>query len=145
MDDSRTTSGYRSHSGLEVLSDEDCLCLLSTVPVGRLVYTHGGLPVVRLVDFVVDGDTIVFATHDDTKRRAAVRGDVVAFEADSFDLEQRLRWTVTVIGHLSAVSPGEAAEFSGHLDELGVPGSLIRLGIESIHGRRSPGRAQTDR
>jgi len=65
------------HSRLEVLSNADCLRLLQSVPLGRLVYTYGGLPAIRLVNFQVDDDTIVFNTGPGDKLRAAERGDVV--------------------------------------------------------------------
>jgi nitroimidazol reductase NimA-like FMN-containing flavoprotein (pyridoxamine 5'-phosphate oxidase superfamily) len=128
------------HSRLEIVSPAESLRLLRSAPVGRLVYTYGGLPAVRLVNFVLDDDTIVFSTGQGEKFRAAERGDVVAFEADDVDLERHLGWTVTAIGHLSVISDEEAAEFRRTLPlhswlPMDDP-QLVRLGIESIHGRR---------
>jgi len=127
-------------TGLEILDPGECLRLLRSVPVGRLVFTQGGLPAVRLVNFSVDGDTIVFASDDGEKFRAAERGDVVAFEVDDIDLDHHLGWTVTSVGHLSVVPPEEAAR----LRRAGSPRPwaplhdqrLIRLGAESLTGRR---------
>ena len=98
-------------AGLEILDASECLRLLSSVPVGRLVFTQGGLPVVRLV----------------------------AFEVDDIDLERRHGWTVTAIGHLSAVPEGEAAELAGTAPSwLRLRDrQLIRLGTESVSGRRA--------
>ena len=128
------------HSRLEIVSPAECLRLLRSAPVGRLVYTYGGLPAIRLVNFVLDDDTIVFSTGTGEKLRAAERGDVVAFEADDVDIERHLGWTVTAIGHLSAVSPDESAEFARTLPlHSWLPiddAHLVRLGIESLHGRR---------
>ena len=128
------------HSRLQIVSRADCLDLLESVPLGRLVYTYGGLPAVRLVNFVLDDDTIVFSTGTGDKFRAAERGDVVAFEADDVDTERHLGWTVTAIGHLSVVSPEETAELRQTLPlhswlPMDDP-QLVRLGIESVHGRR---------
>ena len=128
------------HSRLEIVSPAECLRLLASVPLGRLVYTYGGLPAVRLVNFVLDDDTIVFSTGTGEKLRAAERGDVVAFEADDVDTERHLGWTVTAVGHLSVVSPEETAELRRTLPlhswlPIDDP-QLIRLGIESVHGRR---------
>jgi nitroimidazol reductase NimA-like FMN-containing flavoprotein (pyridoxamine 5'-phosphate oxidase superfamily) len=114
--------------------------LFASVPLGRLVYTHGGLPAVRLVNFVVDEDTIVFSTGQGDKFRAAERGDVVAFEADEVDAERHVGWTVTAIGHLSVVTVDEAAELRRTLAlhswmPMEEP-QLVRLGIESVQGRR---------
>ena len=97
------------HAALQIVSKVDCLRLLGSVPLGRLVYTYGGLPAVRLVNFVLDDDTIVFSTGPGDKLRAAERGDVVAFEADEVDLDSHVSRTVTAIGHLSDVPADEAS------------------------------------
>ena len=135
-----TTKHSSDQSRLTIISPAECVRLLASVPVGRLVYARGGLPAVRLVNFVLDEDTLVFATGRGDKFQAAERGDVVAFEADDLDAERHLGWTVTAVGHLSVVTPDEAAELRRRLplhswspiDDA----RLVRLGIESVHGRR---------
>jgi len=131
----------RSHDGAagEILDAGECLRLLASVPVGRLVFTHGGLPVIRLVNFLVDTDTIVFASDDSEWVRSAHRGDVVAFEVDDFDPSRRLGWTVTSIGHLSVVPAAEAADLERIAPPwVGLRGRpLFRLGVESLSGRRA--------
>ncbi|TCC16096.1 pyridoxamine 5'-phosphate oxidase family protein [Kribbella sindirgiensis] len=128
------------HSRLEIVNRSECLRLLRSVPVGRLVHTNGGLPAVRLVNFLLDGDTIVFSTGRGDKFRAAERGDVVAFEADEVDVDRHVGWTVTAIGHLSVVSDEEAAELRHTLPVRSwLPiedARLVRVGVESVHGRR---------
>ncbi|TCC61359.1 pyridoxamine 5'-phosphate oxidase family protein [Kribbella pittospori] len=120
-------------AGPDLLEDRECLRLLRTVPVGRVVFTRGGLPAVRVVGFRVDDDTIVFVADDEEEGiRSALRGDVVAFEADALDADQHQGWTVTAVGHLSVVPLEEALEL-----EPAEPGrQLIRLGVESLRGRR---------
>src|SRR5690242_14165671 len=49
-----TTSQLFDRSRLEIVSHDECLRLLRSVPVGRLVYTRGGLPAVRLVNYLLD-------------------------------------------------------------------------------------------
>ncbi|MFI7065278.1 pyridoxamine 5'-phosphate oxidase family protein [Kribbella sp. NPDC050124] len=125
---------------MEILDPAACHRLLRSVPVGRLVHTYGGLPAIRMVNFVVDDDTIVFSTGEGDKLRVAERGDVVAFEADDVDTERHTGWTVTAIGHLSVVSADETAALRRTLPlhswlPLDDP-YLVRLGIESINGRR---------
>src|SRR6266511_1910902 len=90
--------------GLEALEPAECLRLLGTVPVGRLVFHEAGLPAVRLVNFVVDEGSVLFRTKAGQKYAAALRGDVVAFEADEYDSERHLGWTVTAVGHAWAVT-----------------------------------------
>ncbi|TWD72009.1 pyridoxamine 5'-phosphate oxidase-like protein [Kribbella amoyensis] len=127
-------------AGLEILDPPECLRLLMTVPVGRLVFSKGGLPAVRVVNFLLDGDTIVIATGPGDKYRAAVRGDVVGFEVDELDADRHLGWTVTVIGHLSVVPADEAAVLDRSLPLRSwapqLDHHLIRLGAESVTGRR---------
>ena len=53
---------------LEVLSDEECRALLSSGRVGRVAVTADALPVIAPVNYVVDGNTIVFRTKRDGKR-----------------------------------------------------------------------------
>lgn len=120
-------------AGLDRLEDGECLRLLQTVPVGRVVFTRGGLPAVRVVGFRVDEDTIVFVADDEEEGiRAALRGDVVAFEADDLDADRHEGWTVTAVGHLSVVPAEEALVLAP-----AEPGrQLIRLGVESVSGHR---------
>lgn len=128
------------HAGLEILEEPECRKLLGSVPVGRLVFTRGGLPAVRLVNFFLEEETLVFATADGDKLRAAERGDVVAFEVDEVDADRHLGWTVTAVGHLSIIDATEADELREQLPlRPWAPHSdrhLIRLGIESLEGRR---------
>ncbi|WP_405059965.1 pyridoxamine 5'-phosphate oxidase family protein [Kribbella sp. NBC_01505] len=128
------------HAGLEILDEPDCLKLMQTVPIGRLVFTEGGLPTVRPVNFTVDGETVVFCTADGDKYRAAERGDIVAFETDEIDAVSQTGWTVTVVGRLSRLTNTEISEVSlALLPRSLVPGwrpHFIRLTIESLRGRR---------
>jgi uncharacterized protein len=135
-----TTPTRYDRSRLAILSQAECLRLLHSVPLGRLVYTNGGLPAVRLVNYLLDEDTIVFSTGQGDKFLAAERGDVVAFEADEVDLDRHTGWTVTAIGHLSVVTDDEAAELRRTLPvhswlPIEDP-RLVRVGVESVHGRR---------
>ena len=135
-----TPSRRFDHTGLQILDEQESLKLLTSVPLGRLVFTLGGLPAIRLVNFVIDNDTIVFATADGDKYRAAERGDVVAFEADDIDLERHLGWTVTAAGRLSIIDPDQAAALHSTLPlQPWAPNRdrhLIRLAIEVLEGRR---------
>ncbi|WP_328324506.1 pyridoxamine 5'-phosphate oxidase family protein [Kribbella sp. NBC_00382] len=128
------------HSGLQILDETDCLKLLGSVPVGRLVFTQGGLPVIRLVNFAIDDRAVVFATADGDMYRAAERGDVVAFEVDDVDRDRHLGWSVTATGHLSVVDPDEAEAVRSTLPiHPWAPNRdqhLIRLAIEVLDGRR---------
>lgn len=110
--------------GIEVLSAEECLRLLRTVPLGRLLFHEGGLPSVRLVNFALDGGAVVFRTSGGQKYAAALRGGVVGFEVDDIDPSTHQGWTVTIVGHVSTITDPTELEY------------LVRVEAESIRGHR---------
>lgn len=85
-------------AGLQVLSHEECMRLLPSCPIGRIVFTDRALPAVQPVNFCLDGDDIVIRTTAGSKLAAATRRAVVAFEVDDFHPAQRTGWSVTVVG-----------------------------------------------
>ncbi|MCW2945282.1 MAG: hypothetical protein JWR24_1999 [Actinoallomurus sp.] len=90
-------------SGLEVLDREDCLALMRSVTLGRVVFTDRALPAIQPVHFVLDGDDVIIAATPGSKLASATRGTIVAFEADAFESDTRFGWSVTVIGQARAV------------------------------------------
>src|SRR5437868_8294177 len=90
-------------AGLQVLSPEECLLLLGSARIGRIVYTDRALPAVLPVAFCLDGTDIVIRTAAGSTLAAATRNAVVAFEADDFDPDMRSGWSVTAVGHARAV------------------------------------------
>ena len=125
---------------LEQLPRDECMRLMGSVAVGRIVYTRQALPAVELVNFaLVDGD-IVIRTSAEGKLAAATRGAVVAFEADSVGIDGHAGWSVTIVGQARAVSD---AEDIGRLGRVAltswVPGSgghFIRISPTIVNGRR---------
>ena len=101
---------YSDGSALQQLSRDECLRLMASVPVGRVIYTRQALPAVELVNFALDQGDIVLRTDRSGKLAAAARGAVVAFEADCLDLAVQAGWSVTAIGPSREVTdPGELA------------------------------------
>lgn len=127
-------------AGLEVLDAEECLRLLATVPIGRVVFTDKALPGILPVDFLLYDGMIVLSTGDGNKLTAALRNIVVAFEADEFDVKTRTGWSVTVIGHARLVHDGpERAELSALDLTPWTPGQrehFIVISTEIVTGRR---------
>jgi nitroimidazol reductase NimA-like FMN-containing flavoprotein (pyridoxamine 5'-phosphate oxidase superfamily) len=129
-----------SPTSLTALSREECLRLLATVPIGRLVFTRRALPAIHPVNFVLDGASVIVRTAAGSKLAAAVNHAVVAFEADELDFETRTGWSVTVIGHSREIT--DAAELR-RLRELPLdtwgPGPrdhIICIKAELVTGRR---------
>ncbi|MER6580227.1 pyridoxamine 5'-phosphate oxidase family protein, partial [Nonomuraea sp. NPDC001023] len=111
-------------SGLQVLSREECLRLLSSTPIGRIVFTDRALPAVQPVNFCLDGERVVIRTSIGSKLAAATRHAVVAFEADEFDPAMRTGWSVTAVGHARAVTdPAETARLAALPLSPWAPGS----------------------
>ncbi|GGS62226.1 pyridoxamine 5'-phosphate oxidase family protein [Nonomuraea spiralis] len=127
-------------SGLQVLSREECLRLLSSAPIGRIVFTDRALPAVQPVNFCLDGESVVIRTSIGSKLAAATRHAVVAFEADEFDPATRTGWSVTAVGHARAVSdPAETARLATLPLSPWAPGSrdhFVVVEAEQVSGRR---------
>ncbi|MER6584065.1 pyridoxamine 5'-phosphate oxidase family protein [Nonomuraea sp. NPDC001023] len=133
-------------SGLQVLSEEECFLLLSSMPIGRIVFTDRALPAVQPVNFCLDGRSVVIRTAAGSKLAAATRRAVVAFEADDFDAGLRTGWSVTAVGHAREVTDAaELARLAGLPLTTWAPGErdhYIVVEAEQISGRRiAPARA----
>jgi nitroimidazol reductase NimA-like FMN-containing flavoprotein (pyridoxamine 5'-phosphate oxidase superfamily) len=89
---------------LEHLSRDECMRLMATAPVGRIVYTRQAMPAVELVNFALADGAIVIRTDAGSRLAVATSGAVVAFEADSVDADRRSGWSVTAIGCCQAVT-----------------------------------------
>ena len=130
--------------GLRRLPREECLRLLDSVPVGRIIYTRQALPAVDLVNFVLHEGDIVFRTDAAGKLGAAVRGAVVAFEADSLNFERHAGWSVTVVGQCRAVTdPGEIERLRGTGISPCAAGEgehFVRIPPSIVNGRLLAGR-----
>ena len=125
---------------MKQLGRDECLRLMASVPVGRIIYTRQALPAVELVNFAVDDGDIIIKTDHSGKLAAATRGAVVAFEADRLDTERRVGWSVTVVGQSQEVTDPD--EF-GRLEQIGLstwaPGDrehFIRIRPGILTGRR---------
>jgi len=82
----------------ETLGRDESLRLLSTAPIGRLVFTVDGLPAVRPVTLQLDGQRIVLRARGSAELVAARHRAVVAVEADEIDVATGTGWSVTVVG-----------------------------------------------
>src|SRR5262245_47213677 len=93
----------RDGNGLEILERGECLALLGSVPLGRVVFTERALPAVQPVNFVLDEECVVIRTAPRSTLATAMPGAVVAFEADHFDGAGATGWSVTVVGKARTV------------------------------------------
>jgi nitroimidazol reductase NimA-like FMN-containing flavoprotein (pyridoxamine 5'-phosphate oxidase superfamily) len=128
--------------GLVELERSECLDLLGSVPVGRLVHTAGALPAVWPVNFLLLPDAVYMRTSSGSGVwRAAQAEAVVAFEADHIDVPGRYGWSVVVIGRAGLVQDDGALQrlrqvvpepwATGRRDEL------VRIPLDLVDGRRA--------
>ena len=131
-------------SALTALDRPECLRLLSTVAIGRIVVSvgSGARPIIRPVHFAFDrvSQSVVFRSLPGGKLYALLHSAHAAFEADAIDAEGGDSWSVIV--------EGSAEEVRDHmelrrLDRLGVPGRLggpdarwMRIRARTVSGRR---------
>jgi nitroimidazol reductase NimA-like FMN-containing flavoprotein (pyridoxamine 5'-phosphate oxidase superfamily) len=130
------------HAGLEILHFGDCYRLLESVPVGRIGFFAGGEVVILPVNFLVDGQDVVFRTGIGSKLASVDIGHYVGFEADDWDSATHSGWSVVLSGLAEVVeSDAECAR----LDALGLRqwgGAIadrtwVRIRPASINGRRT--------
>jgi hypothetical protein len=128
-------------AGLEIIHLGDCFGLLESVPVGRIGFVARGEVVILPVNFLVDGQDIVFRTAAGSKLSAVEIGQYAGFEADSYDPATRTGWSVVVNGLAEVV---DSEEEEARLDALGLPSwgggtsgrVWVRIRPMSITGRR---------
>ena len=88
----------------EELAVEECWELLDRNTVGRLAVDIAGWPDIFPINYVVDGDTIVFRSGAGTKLAGAVLNRHVAFEIDGYLAERTVsRWSVVVKGNAGEI------------------------------------------
>ena len=131
-------------SGLEILGPDECRDLLRHAEVGRIVFTHNALPAIQPVNYVLDGEDIVFRTSRTSRLATAATGTIVAFEIDEFDAATRTGWSVVAVGPARRVSAaGGVTPLEGIDLRTWAPGRrdlFVRIRPEMLSGRRTPDR-----
>jgi hypothetical protein len=138
---------YSDGPAQQELSRDECLRLMASVSMGRIIYTRQALPAVELVNFALDHGDIIIKTDGEGKLAAATRHTVVAFEADCLDAEQA-GWSVTAIGPSREVTDPEDI---GRLRKIdlsswthGVREHFVRVSPQMLNGRRLRAHGQED-
>jgi Pyridoxamine 5'-phosphate oxidase len=127
---------------LEALPRAESLRLLSTVSLGRLVFTHLALPAIRPVSHAVTGEQVIIRAYLGNAISAAVgdrSGTVVAYEADVIDPGTHLGWSVIIVGRAARVTDqAEAARYRQLLGPWVVDGvdDIIAIQADMVDGFR---------
>lgn len=132
---------------LTELTREESVRLLSSVSLGRIVFTHRALPAIRPVNHIVDNGDVIIRSNLGTAVVSAAntaRGVVVAYEADAIDPEEHRGWSVIVTGTAYLVhDTQEVARYERELRPwvAGEMDQVIRIRPEMITGFRLDGEA----
>lgn len=124
---------------LTEMSAGECRDLMGSTSVGRVALVDEDGPIVLPVNFVLDGETVLFRTSPHNTVARYVDSTLVAFEVDEFDDYTQSGWSVLVRGVASFEETDELAR-----DERprpvpwvdGVRTLLVRITPTSISGRR---------
>ena len=127
------------HAGLETLPFHVCLRLLASVPIGRVGFYADGEVVLLPVNHAVDGQDVVFRTAAGSKLTAAQEQELVAFEADDYDLQTRSGWSILITGRAAVVyDEAEVKRLNRlNLHPWAASATMCSAG-PSCPGRRSP-------
>ena len=128
---------------LRELSADECReRLRGNAFLGRLGFVAGGRPMVLPVNYVVDGESIVFCTETGTKLSAVATGAEVVFEIDESRPLYHSGWSVLVEGVAREVADPADLERLRHgpLRPWAVRPSAhwVRIEVKGISGREIP-------
>jgi uncharacterized protein len=82
------------------LSRDECLELLGAMSVGRIAYTTDDGPRVLPVNYVMEGDGVIFRTVSDGEVLRDALETTCAFEIDQIDEFYQSGWSVLAVGRL---------------------------------------------
>jgi uncharacterized protein len=126
-------------SGSKAIDRPGCLDLLASSQIGRVVYTEKAMPAAHPVNYLLDGEEIVFRTGGGAKLAAAARGAVVGFQADDINLERRSGWSVLGVGEAyEIVDPDRLSALADRLPTpwvSGRTGHCISIPLQRLTGR----------
>ncbi len=94
-----------SANPVTVLHESRCWDLLASQEVGRLATAVNGSPEIFPVNFVVDGESLVFRTAEGSKLLELVINSHVCFEVDGWT--DNGGWSVLVKGTAAVIPTGE--------------------------------------
>ncbi len=128
-------------AGLDVLSRDECMRLLASGVIGRVVFTAAALPAVQPVNYAVDADgAVIIRTSAGSRLASAARDAVLAFEVDDFDVASRSGWSVIVTGRAKVVRDPADLQRLKALPltpwASGDRSEFIRIEPEIVSGRR---------
>lgn len=139
-------SGLGARRVVERLDEPECMELLSTAKIGRLVYNSRFGPVALPSEYKIHEGSIVFRTYRTTFTEEDLRTGIayaeykVAVEVDQTDPEARVGWVVLVQGaahHIDTEAERASIADVGLKSWVeGEPEHFIRVNPSQISGQR---------
>jgi hypothetical protein len=122
------------------MTPRECMELLAANHFGRVAVNDREGPVVLPVNYVLDGDSVLFRSGMGTKVEAGARGSAASFEVDAVDERTRTGWSVLARGTLTDVYERVEIERARRLPLQPFAGGdrphFLRLIFERVTGRR---------
>jgi nitroimidazol reductase NimA-like FMN-containing flavoprotein (pyridoxamine 5'-phosphate oxidase superfamily) len=121
------------------LSERECLDLLASRSVGRVVFADENGPLAVPVNYVMDGEAVLFRTAAHNTLGRHLRDAVAAFEIDDVDDYNETGWSVLVRGRTTYAESDELPTAEDALPYAWPEGTralVVRLSPQSISGRR---------
>jgi uncharacterized protein len=133
--------GDQWDSRLHKLNRGECIELLRSHPdLGRIGYVIDGVPVILPVNFVVDGESVVFVTARGSKLSWLRNHTRVAFQVDHGRRLDESGWSVLVHGTAQEVTDSAELESlrRGPLHSWAIASGehWVRISLDEISGRR---------
>jgi len=124
----------------EALDEEECFSLLQSGSIGRVAVAVGEIPAVFPVNYHAFNGDIYFFTAEGTKLDAAVRGAMITFQLDHFDLTYHHGWSVLAVGKATEIHETLIRELAVYFPlQPWAPGSrshLVQIRPDFVSGRR---------
>lgn len=121
------------------MTQRECMQLLAANHFGRIAVNDDSGPVVLPVNYVLDGDSVLFRSSAGTKVEAGKRGAPASFEVDAIDERTRSGWSVIARGTLTDVYDYAEIERADRLPLEPFAGGdrpyYLRLLINELTGR----------
>jgi nitroimidazol reductase NimA-like FMN-containing flavoprotein (pyridoxamine 5'-phosphate oxidase superfamily) len=114
------------------LTRDDCLHLLGTGGLGRVVFTASAMPAVQPVSYVMHGDEVVFRVADDGSLSTATRHAVVGFQVDDIDPVTHAGWSVLGVGQAYEISDADRRS----MPVAGSATHAVAVPLQQLTGQR---------
>lgn len=122
---------------LDEIDRDECFQLVASLGVGRIAVTaeSGGPPLVVPVNYVLDGDTVVFRS-DEGSKLFALEEQPASFQVDFVDAFHRTGWSVLIQGVVTEVDSSTLAHLTLEPWAAGLKRHWLRVIPAVVTGRR---------